>query len=303
MSSLPCYYAPINGYASLTQQYAQRAASLNTTDSTGDAGFLGILPTMSYAQINDSFGITNGGGSQSLTNIVIPGTYDTSTGDVSLPTPAGTQIVIGTVPPLSNDQLASAGYTSFAPPSPVGNGFGGAIKAVENFFNTILSGNSLKSAFEKLSEGGPAAVGMGLSSFAAAQGSIVNGGGSSSGETQNNPAANPNLNNPANVAPNVTPTPNLPNAVSPEVNQPVNPSSPSGGFNLANAAKATGAAVYSGLSAAGSAVEGAAGAVGGQAAANFVQGFAPGGYGLPFVPQGAPAVVSTVSSFFSKIGL
>ena len=284
---LPCFYVPLNGYTTLLHQYAARAAYANNTDPTGDAGFLGLLPTMGYNQVN-SYGLT---GAENLIGVVMAGTYDTSTGEVTITTALNTEVSIGTVPTLSNDQLAKAGYTYFAPPSPAAMGFPGAIKGIENFFNAILQGNSLKAAFERLAEGGPAAVGMGLSSL-----SLISGG--QEGYTQaNQPSNQPTFTNPVSsaAAEAAAAVPAIAGVVQSSAQAVA-----SGGGNLLQQA---GGALYGGAQQLGSAIENAARAVGGPGAANFVQGFAPGGYGSPFLPQGAPAVVNAVSGFFGKIGL
>ncbi len=278
---------PLNGYTTLLHQYAARAAYANNTDPTGDAGFLGLLPTMGYNQVN-SYGLT---GAENLIGVVMAGTYDTSTGEVTITTALNTEVSIGTVPTLSNDQLAKAGYTYFAPPSPAAMGFPGAIKGIENFFNAILQGNSLKAAFERLAEGGPAAVGMGLSSL-----NLISGGQEGYAQA-NQPSNQPAFTNPVSsaAAEAAAAVPAIAGVVQSSAQAVA-----SGGGNLLQQA---GGALYGGAQQLGSAIENAARAVGGPGAANFVQGFAPGGYGSPFLPQGAPAVVNAVSGFFGKIGL
>ena len=285
---LPCFYVPLNGYTTLLHQYAARAAYANNTDPTGDAGFLGLLPTMSYNQVN-SYGLT---GAENLIGVVMAGTYDTSTGEVTITTALNTEVSIGTVPTLSNDQLAKAGYTYFAPPSTAAMGFPAAIKGIENFFNAILQGNSLKAAFERLAEGGPAAVGMGLSSL-----NLISGGQEGYAQQATQPSNQPAFTNPVSsaAAEAAAAVPAIAGVVQSSAQAVA-----SGGGNLLQQA---GGALYGGASQLGSAIENAARAVGGPGAANFVQGFAPGGYGSPFLPQGAPAVVNAVSGFFGKIGL
>jgi hypothetical protein len=230
--------------------------------------------------------------------------YDTSTGDVWLPSNVPTSeggeptLLVSLNPPLTNAQLTSYGFSGFGSTNtdPSGatastsigiGGFPGTIQRTQSFFDLLLSGSSLSSALKRFVAGGASAVALGSGPIQTGGG----GGGSAGAAAQNSPVANPNQANPSNPTPVTNPAQISAPAPAPAL-APVG----SGGFNIGAAAQASVETIGQAAGAAGGAVVGAVQAGGGAVAGALSQAGSTVGGALQ-------TAGNAISSALGRIGL